>query len=302
MDKLPTRSLNQGDAAPQGRWRRRASRLLRLPLIAYLTVLLLMMLFERSLIFVPKRYPIGRWQPVALSVEDAWIDTHDAVRIHGWFVEAAQPRAVVLLAHGNSGNVSYCDDLLRHLRDLNVSALAFDYRGYGQSAGKPDEAGVLADARAARRWLAERAGVSEGDIVLFGESLGGGVQVDLAAHDGARGLILLSTFSSLVDVAAEHYRWPPVRQFMRTRMDSAGKIGKYLAPLLQIHGTDDQVIPLDLAKRLFAAANEPKRLVIVPGGDHNDPPSPAMWAAVEEFLSALPPMGKSAQRNETAEP
>ena len=114
-----------------------------------------------------------------------------------------------LFLHGNAGNITHRDDRLLTLRRLGFSVLMLDYRGYGRSEGSPSEKGVLLDARAARAWLAQRAGVAEQEIVLWGESLGGGVAVDLAAKDGARGLILESTFTSLPDMAAHHYRWLP---------------------------------------------------------------------------------------------
>ena len=152
---------------------------------------------------------------------------------------------------------------------MGAAVLVFDYRGYGKSEGKPDEPGVLADARAARTWLAEKAGVAENRIVLMGESLGGAVAVDLAA-DGARALILENTFSSMPDVAAYHYPWLPVRLLMRTQFNSVAKIRSYHGPLYQSHGDRDSIVPLQLARRLFDAANEPKRFLLVEGADHND--------------------------------
>ena len=134
---------------------------------------------------------------------------------------------------------------------------------------------------------AARAGIPERQIVMMGESLGGGVAVDLAAADGARGLVLKSTFSSIRDVAAADFPCSPVRPLVQIRFDSAAKIPNYHGPLLQFHGDNDHVIPLASARRLFAAANEPKRLVIIPGGDHNDPPTAAVFTALDEFLDAL---------------
>jgi fermentation-respiration switch protein FrsA (DUF1100 family) len=146
----------------------------------------------------------------------------------------------------------------------------------------------LADARAARAWLAKRTGVSESQIVLMGESLGGGVMVDLASQDGARALILDSTFSALPDVAAHHYRWLPVRWLMRNRFDSLAKIGAYRGPLLQMHGDADTIIPLTIGQRLFEAANEPKRFVVLPGHDHNDVRPHEFYAALDAFVAELP--------------
>jgi hypothetical protein len=266
--------------------------------IGYLLVLALMMLFEESLIFMPAKYPAGDWKPPGLAVEDAWFEA-DGLKLHGWYVDVAQPRAVVLIAHGNAGNVTNRDDLLRQFRALGASVMVFDYRGYGRSEGSPSEAGVLADARSARRWLAKRTGVAEKEIVLCGESLGGGVQVDLAAKDGARGLILISTFDSLASVAAFHYPWFPVRMLMRTRLDSLAKIAEYHGPLLQIHGSQDTIVPLALARRLFDAAGEPKELLIVERGDHNDPLGPAAMAAIDRFFSQLSQQPTASRRQAT---
>ena len=121
----------------------------------------------------------------------------------------------------------------------------------------------------------------------MGESLGGAVMVDLAAQEGARGLILENTFTSMPDVAAYHYPWLPVKWIIRTQLNSVAKIDRFRGPLLQFHGDDDTVIPFDIGKRLFAAANEPKEFVVISGGNHNDPRTPQAFAAMDQFLSVL---------------
>jgi fermentation-respiration switch protein FrsA (DUF1100 family) len=260
-------------------------------LVVYLLVLLAMMVMENSLIFFPSRYPDGFWQLPASDVEDVFFETPDGVKLHGWFAAADPPRGVLLFLHGNAGNVTHRDDRLLNLRRLGFSVLVFDYRGYGKSEGSPNEKGVLIDGRAARAWLAQRTSVAEQEIVLWGESLGGGVAVDLAAKDGARGLILESTFTSLPDVAAHHYRWLPVRLAMRSRLDSLSLIGQYHGPLLWSHGTADEIIPYAIGKRLYDAANEPKEGVSFQGGHHNGPPHPEerkeFQAALERFMDRL---------------
>ncbi len=170
-----------------------------------------------------------------------------------------------------------------------VSIFVFDYRGYGKSDGKPDEAGVLADGRAAHLWLAKRAKVPPARIVLWGRSIGGAVAVHLGADVGARAMILERTFTSLPDVAAHHYWWLPVRHLMRNRFDSRSLIGAYSGPLLQCHGTADEVVPLALGKELFdAAPSADKRLVVMPGVSHNGPGTDEYDSQLQIFLEHIP--------------
>jgi hypothetical protein len=262
--------------------------LLRLAVIVVVTYVLVcvgMMFLEDQLIFFPSKYPEGNWNPPGLAFEDAAFQAADGVNLHGWFVPHPQPRATVLFAHGNAGHLADRAELLRLLHRLRVETLAFDYRGYGKSAGTPNEAGILADARAARSWLARRTGTSEKDIVLYGESLGGGVAVDLAAADGAGGLILQNAFTSLPDVAAHHYPWLPVRMLMRNRLDALSKIGRYQGPLLQCHADTDEIVPFELGQRLFeAAGSKEKTLIVNRGAMHNDWLSREFIAALDDFF------------------
>ncbi len=269
-------------------------RLIRAFVVTYLVVVILAMIFENSLIYYPSKHPEGNWTPSGLVFEDAWITTEDGVKIHGWYVPCEQPQAYILFAHGNAGNITDRVELMRELhRRSRVATLFFDFRGYGRSEGSPNEAGILADARAARKWLFERAKITEkdfteSDIILMGESLGGGVAVDLAAKDGARALIIENTFTSLPDVAARHFRFLPTKLLMRNRLNSLAKIGDFHGPLLQFHGDADQVVAYELGQTLFVAANEPKQFVTISGGDHNDGHTMLFYQTVDSFLNNLP--------------
>jgi uncharacterized protein len=264
---------------------------LRWPVIvlgSYGLFLCLLMLFENKLIFHPIRYPEGDWSPNGLEVEDAWFQAEDGTKLHGWFVPHPSPKAVVLFTHGNGGNITHRSDLMDHLkRRLGVATFIFDYRGYGRSEGSPSGPGILADARAARAWVAKRAGVPPDRLVIFGESLGGAVAVQLAAEGGARGLILQNTFDSLSAVAACHYPWAPVRLLLRTKLDAVEAIKAYRGPLLQFHGDADRIVPYECGQRLFDAANEPKQLVTVRGGDHNDGWGHSFYEAIGRFLEGI---------------
>jgi fermentation-respiration switch protein FrsA (DUF1100 family) len=240
------------------------------------------------LLFYPEKYPAGDWNPSELKYEDVWFNAADGTRLHGWYCPADKPRAVVLYAHGNGGNVSHRAALLRRFQnDLRLTLLIFDYRGYGRSEGAPTVEGVVQDARAARTALARRAGVTETQVVLMGRSLGGAVVVQLAADSPPRGLILQSTFSSLKDVAAHYY---PALAWLAPagKLNSAAKIARYKGPLLQSHGDADRTVPYALGRKLFEAAREPKRFVTIPGGDHNDPLTPEYYRQLKDFLGSLP--------------
>ncbi|MEC8554406.1 MAG: alpha/beta hydrolase [Planctomycetota bacterium] len=244
---------------------------------------------ERSLIYFPTKTSDQQNTELASHLEDAFFRSADGTQLHGIFIDHPKPIAVALFMHGNAGNVSHRVDSLRLLNERHgVAALVFDYRGYGKSEGKPDEEGILEDARAARAWLANRVGIAESEIVLMGRSLGGGVAVDLAAKDGARGLVLASTFTSLPAAGKAQLPWVPTSLLMTQRLDSLSKIADYTGPLLQSHGDADAVIPYELGKRLFAAANVPKQFVTIKGGGHNAPQSEEYRCALDRFLAGLP--------------
>jgi fermentation-respiration switch protein FrsA (DUF1100 family) len=256
--------------------------------VAYLIMVVMLMFLEESMIFFPAKYPAGVWKPSGLPFEDANFQADDGTKLHGWYVPHENPTATILFLHGNAGNITDRVYTLERLHEVvGASVLILDYRGYGRSSGTPSEKGVLADARAARAWLAKKENLPESEIVMMGESLGGGVAVDLAATDGARALVLISTFSSLPDVGAYHYPLFPVQFLMHTRLNSASKIPNYHGPLLQFHGRDDTIVPFRFGKKLFDAANEPKELVISDRHDHNDYVPTSFYERLKTFLEEV---------------
>lgn len=244
---------------------------------------------DELLLFFPSKYPKGNWCPQDLTFEDVWFTADDGTWLHGWYCACEKPRAVLLFAHGNAGNLSDRAPLLTYLQKrMRVTVLIFDYRGYGRSDGVPTADGILRDARAARAFLAKRAAVDEADIVLMGRSLGGAAVVQLAAESPARGLILESTFSSLKDVASHHY--PKLAWLVPSgKLNSAAQIARHRGPLLQSHGDADRTIPFSSGQKLFRAANEPKTFVTIHDGDHNHPQTAEYYQQLDRFLDSLPP-------------
>jgi fermentation-respiration switch protein FrsA (DUF1100 family) len=249
------------------------------------------------MLYQPSPAHVGEWGDAkARGFEEVDFESHDSTKLHGWFYDHPKRQAVVLFLHGNGGNVATWAEPVRELAvQHRLSVFLFDYRGYGKSEGAPTEAGLGDDAAAARAWLANRTGVSEESIVLFGRSLGGAVAVDAATSGPPpRGLVLVSTFTSAPKVAAHHMPWLPAGLVMSQRFPSESRIKAYEQPLLIAHGDADRVIPFAQGEKLFeAAGSEDKQFVRLRGRDHNDPLSQGFHDAFDAFLSGLPPESKA---------
>ncbi|MAB78571.1 MAG: alpha/beta hydrolase [Planctomycetes bacterium] len=238
-------------------------------ILAYLGLCLLLYLFQNRAVFFPGRPPQATPATAGLEYEDVRLKTRDGVSIHGWWIPRSEATGVILVAHGNAGNIADRLGLARAFHELDFSVLLFDYRGYGNSEGTPTEEGVYLDGEAAYEYLTDERGIPPSRIVLFGESLGGGVAVQLASRHACRALITESAFTSVPDVAAEIYPWFPTRLLVRNRFANADKLGSIQVPYLTIHSPEDELIPFSHGERLHAVANEPKRLLRTSGG-HND--------------------------------
>lgn len=262
-------------------------RIARIPLIAYLTVLLLMTFIERWLVYPVPSVDTGDWLLEGIDYEDAWFASQDGTRLHGWFAPHPEPKQFILYCHGNGEDVSDSVDFLGFLRDrLDASVLIFDYRGYGRSDGTPHEEGIIADGLAAQHWLSERVDRNPNQTVVMGRSIGGAVAIAIAAENGAKALVLESTFSRLTDAASHHYPWLPVRLLMRNRYDSIARIKRYQGPVFQSHGTADQVVPIAVGRRLFDELVAANRVFYeIPGGGHNDGQPCAYYDILVDFLA-----------------
>jgi hypothetical protein len=246
-------------------------------------------LIERSLVYPAPSRERGDWRPKWLRPQNVWFRASDETKLHGWYVPHADPRRFVVYCHGNGEHVADQANLVFRLQSLlQATVFIFDYRGYGRSRGKPHERGCVADGLAAQRWLARKEGITTEDITVIGRSIGGGVAVAMAAEQGARALVLESTFPRLTDAAAHRFPWLPVRLVMRNRYNSLRRIQKYDGPLFQCHGTADEVVPIDMARRLFAASPSPlKQFYEIPFSRHFDSLPPAYYAALAQFLDQI---------------
>jgi fermentation-respiration switch protein FrsA (DUF1100 family) len=231
--------------------------------------------FEASVIFHPERAALGGVWRVPQGAEEVWFRNAEGLRLYGWlFRSPTQPaHATVVYAHGNGGNLSYCDWVGESLAARGFDVLLFDYRGYGRSEGESaGEAGLYADAEAAYDFLTKERGVNALQIVLYGQSLGTAAVADVAARRECGALVLESGLSSAADMAAVVMPWLPrfVRGLTKNKLDTVSKLPRVRCPVLVVHGDRDEIIPASQGERLFAAAPEPKRLIIVKGAGHND--------------------------------
>jgi uncharacterized protein len=263
-------------------------RVARLVLIAYFVVVLGMMLLERTLVYPAPPLETGDWKAAHLPHEDVWFTSTDGTKLHGWFFPRPSAKRAILYCHGNGEDVAAVGELATELgARLHAAVFVFDYRGYGYSQGQPDEPGCIADGNAAQHWLADRLKIRSNDVILMGRSLGSAVAVALAAENGARVLILQNAFSRMTDVAALHYPWLPIRLVMTNRYDNLAAIRKFDGPLLQSHGTNDELIPLRNAQELFIAApSTRKKWTEHPNLGHNSRLPASYLAVVAAFLEA----------------
>ncbi|MBK8762775.1 MAG: alpha/beta hydrolase [Sulfuritalea sp.] len=209
---------------------------------------------------------------IGLRFDALTLATEDGEALDAWHVPTragASARGLVLVFHGNAGNIGHRLDYLRMFHDLGYASLILDYRGYGRSSGKPSEDGTYLDAAAAWRHATQVLGYPAARIVLFGESMGGAVAAQLAAVQKPAALVLASTFTSVPDLGAKIYPWLPVRALARIRYDTRKRLATIASPVLVIHSRGDDIIPFSHGEQLFAAAISPKQILEIEGG-HNE--------------------------------
>lgn len=240
-------------------------------LAAYCAIVLVLVVFQSRLIFLPDaggRDLVATPGDVRLSYRDLSIKTSDGEALHAWWIPHPKPRATLLFSHGNAGNISYRLDSLRRFHDLGLSVLIYDYRGYGQSTGRPDEAGIYLDGEAALRWLADEGRVRSENIVLFGRSMGGAVASRLAVNNEVAGLIVESSFTSVPDLAQELYWWIPARWLVHIRLPTQQFLSESNQPTLVVHSQNDEIVPFRHGWTLYQTAPQPKRFLQL-RGSHN---------------------------------
>jgi hypothetical protein len=254
----------------------------------YLAITGVLYASQRSLLYMPDRsLPSPTVSRVPEMIE-VTLEPEDRLALRAWYAPARAGQPTIIYFHGNGGHVGYRGSRVRPYLDRGMGVLLVGYRGYGGNPGRPTEAGLYQDARAALAFVS-RSGIAPEWTILYGESLGSAVAVRIAGEQAKTGqpvaaVVLEAPLSSVTDVAAHHYPWAPVRWLLKDRFEAVMVIGGIMAPVLMVHGDADTVVPIRFAQALYAAAKEPKEAVWVPGGGHEDLDGFGLAQTVLQFI------------------
>lgn len=253
-----------------------------------LWALVYLRIIEQRTLFHPERKLESAPNEISLDYQDIFFKTPDNLILNGWFIPSNKAQYTILFCHGNAGNISDRLDKIKFFNDLGCNIFIFDYRGYGKSEGKPSEKGLYIDVKSAYDYLLSRK-INAGQIIGFGESLGGAIIIDLAFRNKIRALITVNTFSNAKDIAGLIYPFIPYWVFS-SRLDSVGKIKSINIPKLIIYSLNDEIIPYKLSRKLYEASAEPKEFMEI-YGDHNNSFSESkeiLKKGIGDFLNRLP--------------
>jgi fermentation-respiration switch protein FrsA (DUF1100 family) len=237
--------------------------------IAYSTLGWTLFFMQPKFLYSPVREVPYTPDELGLDFESVVFKSSDGLLLSGWYIPSESSKLTVLFCHGNGGNMFHRLDSINIFYNLGLNCFIFDYRGYGNSEGKPGEEGTYLDVEAAYKWLTEEKNISPADIIIFGRSLGGSIAAYLAGKVEARALIIESAFTSYVDIGRKFYPYMPVRWFARFSYRTIDYINQVHCPVMIIHSRNDEIVSFEFALELHEAANEPKRLVEI-FGSHND--------------------------------
>lgn len=235
----------------------------------YIFMMLILYLLQGRMLYLPQQAINRMPASVGLQAEDLWVKTEDGIKIHGWYFHHPKADYVVVLSHGNAGNISGRLDIASMLHTLGVSVVMYDYRGYGDSEGDPSEKGLYMDLEAVVNFLKKEKGFHEKQMILYGRSIGGAVSAKIAAQFNFGGLVLDSSFTDLQSLVGELYPFVP-SFLVRNKFSTIDQLQLLQqTPVLIFHSREDEIVNFRHGEKLYEAAAEPKKLVPLRGG-HND--------------------------------
>ena len=255
-------------------------------LILYLVVTLGLYIFQRKLLYYPNFNSHLTGEGLIHSFENINIKTKDNINLKGWFHLKDPEKKTILFLHGNAGTLDNRIYKLNFLGNLNVNFLIIAWRGYSGSTGKPSEFGLYQDAKSALNWLNSKE-ITDDKIVLYGESLGTSVAIEVGQNKDFAGIILESPFTSMVDLGGKHYPIFPIKLLLKDKYESKNKIKNIKFPILIMHGEKDKIVPFYMGKEIYNLANEPKSKYFTENDDHMMEFNQNLVNKIELFLKSL---------------
>ncbi len=255
----------------------------------YILLLIIVFFFQRNLLYHPSvdNYLKDQYATKSIEVEKVKITTKDNIELIGWYYrQNPEKLKTIVFFHGNAGSLENRIYKLNHFKNLNVNFLIIAWRGFSGNKGKPNEKGLYEDGKSAIRWLKTQ-DIDEKNIILYGESLGTAVAIEIAKNESFAGLILESPFTSMVDMGKKYYPFFPVRLLLRDKFESHKKITSIHTPLLVMHGKVDKIVPYKMGKRMYELANQPKFFYSQEYGDHMLDYDEELLMTLKQFIQSL---------------
>ena len=252
----------------------------------YLIVLIFLFFFQRNLMYHPDENNYSG-DNLEVNIEKVNIKTTDNITLLGWFHNKnLKSYKTIVYFHGNAGTLENRIHKLNHFKDMDVNFLIIAWRGFSGNKGKPSEVGLYTDANSAILWL-KSLGLTEKDIILYGESLGTGVATEMAQTNNFAGLVLETPFTSMVDAAKNFYPYVPVSLLLKDKYDNQKKIKNINIPVLVMHGEVDQIVPFWMGKKIYEIANQPKYSHFTKLDDHMMEYDEKLLFALKAFIKSL---------------
>ena len=255
----------------------------------YILLVIVVFIFQRNLLYHPTvdNYLDDKNSKEPNEIEKVKITTRDNIDLVGWYYNQNPVKSkTILFFHGNAGSLENRTYKLNHFKNLNVNFLIVAWRGFSGNEGKPNEMGLYEDAKSAVKWLSAK-GIKEQNIILYGESLGSGVAVEIAQNKNYAGIILESPFTSMINMGKKYYPFFPIKLLLKDKFENNKKIKKVSIPVLILHGKDDKIVPFVMGKKMYELANQPKFFYPQEYGDHMIDYNTELLTVLKKFIQSL---------------
>jgi len=254
--------------------------------LIYLIILVITYVFQRNLLYHPLENNYSG-DKISVPVKEVRIKTQDQIELLSWYHNKnSKDYKTILFLHGNAGSLENRIHKVNHFKNMNINFLLLSWRGFNGNKGKPTEMGLYEDAKSAVRWL-KSMGIEERDIIVYGESLGTGVAIEIGQNKKFAGIILESPFTSMIAVGKDKYPYLPVRFLLKDKYESDQKIKNIISPVLVMHGKVDNIVPFYMGKKIYELANEPKYFYFSDYDNHMMEYNNSLLKVLKKFIHSL---------------